>query len=269
MADETPRDEELQRQGEQTSEETSSSNTSQEEKEEQQRLQDWWKEAQERGFKKEEDVWKSYREAEKKITEMGEELKTYRKFEQDVAPVLEAIWGDEELLNKVKAKLSGQNPVQNLENKESGNKKEGGPAVDPEARKVLAQKIIEEFEREKGIVSLDEESKKEIRRKIGREMAKWVDDPKNIPLDRLPALLEDAFIVAANKDDSLKKMLSEISDRQEKTDRAAMPSTSSAGSSEGEIQLTPEQRKVAERMPGGVEAYIRGLKKLKGYGVTS
>ena len=260
--------EELDKKEEQTSTgETSSPETSQGDKEEKQ-LQDWWKEAQGRGFKTESDVWKSYREAEKKISQMGEELQTYKKFEQQVSPVLEAIWNDEGMLNQLKKSLGVQeNPGQNIENKQESS---NAPVVDKEARSFLMQKVIDDFEEKKGISSLDEQTRKEIRSKIGAEAGKWVGDLRKVPLDKFPTLLDDAFTVISQKDESVKKLLSDISSSQENANRAAMPSTSSVGSgNEGQITLTPEQRKVADKMPGGAEAYIRGLKKLQGYNIKS
>ena len=261
--------EELKKEEQTSSQDTSSPETSQGEKEEKE-LQDWWKEAQSRGFKKEEDVWKSYREAEKKISQMGDELQTYKKFEQQVSPVLEAIWNDESMLKRLKTVLGAQGETeQNVESKDQTTPS-NAPVVDRDARGFLMQRVIDDFEKQKGIASLDEETKKDIRRKIGAEAGKWVGDLRKVPLDKFPVLLEAAFTVVSHKDEQVKKMLSDICSNRENAERAAMPSTSSAGSgSEEEITLTPEQRKVAERMPGGAEAYIRGLKKLRGYGVKS
>lgn len=232
---------------------------------------DWWAKAQERGFKSKEDLWKSYREAEKKISQMGEEVKKSKYFQEQVTPVLEAVWKDDVILNRLRSQAdfgaSDGGQPQSTDNQNQPPKqtqRSQQPSVDPEARTALFAQTIQQFEASKGLDNLDEQSQQDVRAKIGKQAAKWVGDLRNVPPSQLPSLLEDAYDVLTKRDESLKKMTSATSSDNSQ-EAGAMPSASSGSGSEkeGDVKLTPEQRKVAERM-GGIEAYKKGLKKLLG-----
>jgi len=218
---------------------------------------EWFNEAQGRGFKDKASVWNSYKEAEQKITTQGEELKRFREFEQDVAPILDIIYKDEELREKIKAKASGE-PV-TTQNIKKDDKVVNQPPVDRSARAVLQNQIVSAFEDATGISKLDDDSKKQVRQSIGQAMKRWVKPGEELPIENLREIFDDALIIAKNKDSKLNKMLSDIAEGNQD---GAFSSMSSGGSRQDDVRLTPEQEKVASRMPGGIEKYKAGLKKL-------
>lgn len=231
----------------------------------------WWNEAQKRGFKTQDDVWKSYGESEKKITEQAETLKQAEKFEKEVAPVINAIWADEKLLASVRNKLQGTDDTPTPETKpetpdiKSDGKPKDTPSapssVDTETRNVLQQQLVNEFETEHGIDRLDDATRKDVRAIIGATMGRWVKPGTTPPLRQLKPLLEDAFTVASSKDEKLKNILKDMPPVQDPS--ASMPTMSSSAAPAGDdIQLTSDQEAVAKKMPGGIEGYKEGMKSL-------
>lgn len=249
------------------------SSTDQGEDKQEQEKADWWAKAQDRGFKSKQDLWKSYREAEKKISQMGEEVKKSKYFQEQVTPVLEAVWKDDVILNRLRSQAGfgaddgEQSPPAdgNQKNQPPKQTQRGQqPTVDPEARSALFAQTVQQFESSKGLDNLDEETRKDVRTKIGQQVAKWRGDLQGVPPSQLSGLLEDAYDVVSQRDENLKKMIS-TADSNEGQDQGAMPSTPSGSGSEkkGDVKLSPEQIKVAKRM-GGLDAYKKGLKKLMG-----
>lgn len=225
------------------------------------------KEAQKRGFKSMNDFWSSYREAEKKISTQGGKLKDAERFEQDVAPILDVIYHDEKLLNSIRTKLSGKSmKPQNNQTNNDGDKgqQQDAPVADTEARGILQGQIVKDFESNRGINSLDEETQKEVRKEIGKYMGKWVTPGETIPLEKLSGFLEDAYDVAIRRNKKLKETLEAVR-HDNKNVNAEFSSQSTGGSQkEGDIKLTPKEEEVAAKMPGGREAYVRGKKKVLG-----
>ena len=216
----------------------------------------WWNEASTKhGFKSKEDLWKSYQEAEKKISDNGEELKNFKIFQDNVVPVLDVVLQDEEILGKVKAKMEGKTPE-----KPASVDKQIVPPEDTDTKKYLIDDIVHSFEEMHGINKFDPDTQKEIKAKIGIELQKFTTG-KDTKASLLKGQLEDAFALTVAKDNKLKELFTPKEDGLE--GYGSMPSQSSGIDKDGNIKLTPEQEKVAERMPGGREAYIKGLKKVQ------
>lgn len=216
----------------------------------------WWKEASEKhGFKSKEDVYRSWSEANQKITSQGEELKNFKIFQENAVPVLDIVLGDDEILNKVKGKMDP-----NSVKPEASIKKEV-PTEDTDTKKYLFDDVVNSFESNHGIDKLDVETQKEVKARIGMELQKFTSG-KEAKVSLLKGQLEDAFALAIAKDERLGKIFAPKTDAL--GDYGSLPSQSSGLDKDGNIKLTPEQEKVAERMPGGREAYIKGLKKIRG-----
>lgn len=221
----------------------------------------WWKEASEKhGFKTKEDVYKSWSEANKKIAEDGEKLKNAQLFQENVVPVLDIVLKDEEIMKQVKAKMENPDKVPDkLPEKPASNDKT--PPEDADTKKYLVDETVHSFESMHGIDKLDPETQKEVKAKVGIELKKFTDG-KDMKVSVLKGQLEDAFALAVAKDEKLQKIFA--AKDESLGDYGSMPSQPSAIDKDGNIRLTPEQEKVAERMPGGREAYIKGLKKIQG-----
>lgn len=221
----------------------------------------WWKEASEKhGFKSKEDVYKSWSEANTKISSQGEELKNFKIFQENVVPVLDVVLQDEEILGKIKAKMEGGNtpplkPATQIDNSKVT------PPEDTDTKKYLIDNAVRSFEQSHGIDKLDEATQKEIKAKIGTELQKF-SDGKDIKVSQLSSQLEDAFALAVAKDSRLAGIFAPKDDVL--SDYGSMPSQASGLDKDGNIRLTPEQEKVAANMPGGREAYIKGLQKTQG-----
>jgi len=219
----------------------------------------WWKEASEKhGFKSKEDVYKSWDEANRKISEQGEELKNFKIFQENVVPVLDIVLKDEEILKQVKGRM--ENPDGISKNPAPINNQPVTPPEDTDTKKYLVDDAVHSFESMHGIDKLDEETQKDVKARIGIELQKFTTG-KDTKVSLLKGQLEDAFALAVAKDEKLQKIFASKEDSLE--GYGSLPSQSSAVDKDGNIKLTPEQEKVAERMPGGREAYIKGLKKIQ------
>jgi len=219
----------------------------------------WWKEASEKhSFKSKEDVYKSWQEANKKISDQGDRIKNFELFQQNVVPVLDVVLNDEELMKQVKAKI--ENPDK-IPTKPDATQKDGQPVEDPDTKKYLIEDIVRSFESRHGIDKLDADTQKEIKAKIGEELKKFTGGVVS-KVSVLGNQMEDAFALAVAKDEKLKTLFA--TKEEGSFDYGQMPSSASGIDKDGNIKLTPEQEKVAERMPGGREAYIKGLKKVQG-----
>jgi len=218
----------------------------------------WWNEAQKQGFKSKEDVYKSWSEANKKISEDGEKLKNFQLFQDNVVPVLDIVLQDEEILKQVKARMEKGNtePL-----KPALDDSPKGPPEDTDTKKYLIDNIVHSFEDNHGISKLDAETQKEVKAKIGAELKKFTTGA-DTKVNLLPKQLDDAFNLALANDSKLKEIFTAKDSGLD--DYGSLPSQGSAIDKDGNIRLTPAQEKVAERMPGGREAYIKGLKKLQG-----
>jgi hypothetical protein len=215
----------------------------------------WWKEAAEKhGFKSKEEMWKSYQESEKKISEQGEKLKNFQIFQDNVVPVLDVVLGDEEILGKVKGKMENPNKTPTPVSKNEV------PPEDTDTKKYLIDDAVHSFEDKHGINKLDAETQKDVKARIGIELQKFTDG-KGTKVSLLGGQLDDAFALAVAKDEKLQKIFAPKEDSL--GDYGSLPSQSSAVDKEGNIRLTPEEEKVAERM-GGREVYLKGKKKILG-----
>lgn len=218
----------------------------------------WWKEASEKhGFKTKDDMWKSYQEAEKKISEQGDKLKDFQLFQDNVVPVLDVVLKDKEMMEKVKGKLD---PAKVPETPAPINNPKA-PTEDPDTRKYLLDSAAASFDKSHGIDKLDPETQTEVKAKIGIELKKFTSET-GLKVSLVSAQLEDAFALAVAKNPNLQKIFAAKDD--ELGDYGSIPSQSSAIDKDGNVKLSPEQEKVAEHMPGGREAYIKGLKKVQG-----
>lgn len=223
----------------------------------------WFAEASSKhGFKTKEDVYKSWTEANKKISEDGEKLKNFQIFQDNVVPVLDIVLKDEELLKQVKGKMEDPSKIVPVKVKDQDPAPlKPTPTEDPDTKKYLIDTTVASFETSHGIDKLDPETQKEVKAKIGIEFRKFASEG-GMKVSLLNGQLEDAFALAVAKDDKLKSLFENKEDSLE--GYGSMPSQPSAIDKDGNVRLTPEQEEVAERMPGGREAYIKGIKKIQG-----
>ena len=209
---------------------------------------------------------KMYGELERKLGEQGHELGEKRKFEQQMSLVLQAIYSDSEMTERVKAKiaeLSGQKP--------KGDTKETKiETKDTETRQAVEAQLIREFENKTGLSNLDSEKRGEVNQKIGQELAEMLDPSgkktyaeilDSIDLSRLPTYLDKAYKLA-DLDGEIQGVVQEASVKARQNSNAAIGNIPSGGISASDVTLTPAERETARKMGIPEEDYLKNKKEL-------
>lgn len=209
-----------------------------------------------------EDVIKAYGEAEKKLGEHSKEVETVRKQLADWEALGKVIEGDPDLEKKVREAIS------NVKNKKQDIDKDK-KIVNDDSRKATESIIIGNFEKDKGITTLEGEKKKALYIKISNELADMLDPGgdkspqevlESISLNKLPTYLEKAYRLATVGDEAEKARL-EAYTKIRQNNEAIIGSISDSGSNSDQTQLTPEQREVARKLKISEDKYLANLKK--------
>lgn len=201
-------------------------------------------------FKSETELAKSYKELEKKHGEQSEEVRKTREFAETVNPLLEEIRNDPELFKKLDEKLRKRG-----ESSDNSNKDSQKTADNTEIREVAESLLLAEFEGKHGINKLSQEEQKTLRTKIGNKISELTGTTMSkVDLRRLSSVLENAYVLAT-KDDKKSESEAEESDEGD----GAMSSISSS-KGKGEVKLTPDQARAAEKLGLSREQYVKGMK---------
>jgi hypothetical protein len=212
-----------------------------------------------------EDVIKAYGEAEKKLGEHSKEVETVRKQLSEWEALGKVIQGNPELEKQVRKEIA------NLTGKkeESEDKGKDKKPVADDTRKATEAIIISNFEKDKGITTLDPEKQKELYLKISNELADMLDPGGNkssqevlegISLNKLPNYLEKAYRLATIGDEAEKARM-EAYTKARQNNEAIIGSIPYSGGNSETIQLTPEQREVAKKLRIPEDKYLANLKK--------
>ena len=234
--------------------------------------EEWWGEAQgKKHFKNPQDMWVSYQELEKKLDEQATRIKSAEDFENQIAPVLNAVWTDPELLTTVRSKLGGtQVPITSSPStqKKAEEKPEVSGQFIADILAVEEERIVRDFEKEHGLDGLSPEELKKERALIGQVLGRWTEPSKRIPLSRLPTLLKDAYVIA-HKGELAEKAKAEALAEGKSAQAASIGTVpSKGGEAEPTVELTPKEREVAEKagkyLSGfTLDKYRKGLKKIR------
>ena len=206
------------------------------------------------------EIYKSYKELEKKLGDQSKEIGDYRKLQDDFKVVAEAINSDPLLYRAVDEKIRGGQPQSQTET----------PTVDVDNRRATEQIILNDFKKQFGIDKLPVEKQNESLGKIVNVVAELVDPAgkkpirevlDTIPLDKLSRYLENGFYVA-NKDEYAEKVKLEALARSREADQGAIGSFSSSGVNSDTVSLTPEEKETAKKLGIPEDKYLLRKKEI-------
>lgn len=207
-----------------------------------------------------EELIKMYGELERKVGEMGSELGQKRQFESQMSVVLQAIYNDPDLTDKVKkeiAKVSGQKPQ---ENKTEDRK----PDANGDVRKALEGQIMNDFSAKYGLNSLENDKRAEVFKGIADQLADMVDPGgtksvaevlDGIDLTKLPGMLEKAYILA-DRDGKITEAANESMKKADINRAAKFGSISSSNGVSDTESLTPDEKETARKLGISEDKYL-------------
>lgn len=207
-----------------------------------------------------EELIKMYGELERKTGEMGAELGQKREFEKQMSIVLQAIYADPDLTDKVKkeiAKLSGEKP-------KGDTTPERKPDTNSDVRKALEGQIMNDFSAKYGLNSLEADKKSEVFRGIADQLADMIDPGGNksvaevldgIDLTKLPGMLEKAYILA-DRDGKITEAANESMKKADINRAAKFGSISSSNGVSDSESLTPDERETARKLDISEDKYL-------------
>jgi hypothetical protein len=214
-----------------------------------------------------EEIVKSYGELERKLGEQGASLKELKQLKQDRDILAKAITSDQELYKKVEAAVLKESGQTDTKTGQDGDGEAG--KTDPqvaELRRTAENRAINDFTAKHGLNDLEPEKRKETMKKVGQALSEMVDPggTKNtaeimssIRLDKLPAFLENAYVIA-HKDAYMDKGSSQTQDT------ASIGRMSSSGKSGKPVDgLTDRERAVSEKLGIKPEEYAKQKEAMK------
>lgn len=196
------------------------------------------------------------------------EAERIRKWATEAAPYIETITADPELAKMVEEKHNARLGIKK-EDKKAEAPSPTDAKVD-DTRKALSNSIISSFEQTKGLDKLTGDDKKEMNVKIGQQLMKMLDPYgtksydeviDSVPLERLPGILDDAYYLAT-KDDQLQK-IKDAALAEAQSGQTGIMSSIPSSSTEGEnVQLTNEERVLAQKMGVTPEKWLERKKQI-------
>lgn len=200
-----------------------------------------------------------YGNLERKVGEMSGEVKQKDELIKQMNIVLAAIEKDPTRSELVK------NWIKELSGDDSDKKDVKKDDKGSDTRRAVESEIVRKFESRYGLDKLKGEDKAKAQTKLGNAL--WeLADPKgeyksyeelldHIPLQKLDRLLENAYWVS-NRDVISEKIQLEERAKKRENDMASIGGLSSASINEqGEVELTPDEIKTAQKMNIPVEKY--------------
>lgn len=204
---------------------------------------------------------KMYGEAERKLGEMGNQLGEKKRLESEMAVVLQAIHANPELKSGVEreiAKIAGQDTPTN-----DKPKVEEGDKTQKQLKQAVEGQVIKEFEKDRGLNTLDAQEKRDVYTKIGDELAEMLDPGGNKTLpqlldsidpNKLGTYLDKAYKLA-NMDGEIEKATKAGMLKARQNEEAifgAIPSSSGSGGTGG---LSTEEKEMAKKLGVTEEDY--------------
>lgn len=213
---------------------------------------------------------------------MAEEVGRLKKVEEDYKrylsqtdPVIQTIWSDQELLNKVtethnkRLGITPKDPEPSIDSQNPAPSP--APTKDPDTRNWAIKQVVESFHNKHGVDKLTEEQKAEIDQKVavvlretlnptgGKTLAQIMED---VPLDALPSHLDKAYYWATRneREAQLKEQGRKEALQEDAAFIGSMAST--AGGSGDGTTLTPKEREVARKMGIPEDKYLANKKEM-------
>jgi hypothetical protein len=209
------------------------------------------------------EVAKSYLELEKKLGDGDKTAKEKQELADEVIKWRELgqyIEKDPELVKNIELSIKKQRGITDE------------PAEPEDDTKIaLRDDKINNFEKKYAIDTLEPEKRQEMHKRIGEQVRILVDPSgkttyqeavKKIPVSQLQNYLETAYKVSTVDDEKERSRLQGMIEARQNGEGVVGSIPSSAGKSDT-ITLTPEQRKVAQKLGITEEKYATQLKKMQ------
>lgn len=208
-------------------------------------------------FKSEAELAKAYKEAEKKLSEQGEQIGQYQDFTATIQPILNVIRDDPEVFKILDERLrKGEKPGEPPKPEAKGEEKPG--TDQDEIRAITSDLLLAKFEEKHGINKLSPDKGKELRNIIGNVIYELTGKTlKTVDLRRLEPILENSYVIARERVD--KSTLEALKSAQEV--EGGIPSVPSSPGTTG-TTLTSEEATVAEKLGQTREQYLAGKESL-------
>lgn len=209
-------------------------------------------------------------------TKMAEELgklkaenEALKKYQEQVDPVLQTIWSDQELLKKateVHNKRLGITPQDKLENPPLPSAPD--PKLQNSVTELRNNEIVEkvnDFYQRHGLDKLPNEEKKNLNTEVGRILMDILDPMGNkkdlkealedVPINKLNKFLEDAYFLAT-KDKQLEEARSRGIQEASVENRGIIGSMPSQSANPDTITLTAQEKAVAAKAGWDEKKYL-------------
>lgn len=213
-------------------------------------------------FDSPEKLAKSYKDARKGLSDQGQKIKQAEEFQNNVTPVLKAVYGNPDLYKKVVEE------VKKLYGEDAGGDSSGDtntvtPQKDPRVDEIAGieeARIISEFEASINLTGKSEDEKAKIRREIGNNMKNWLTPGSAPSLQQLPRMLKDAWSVYKQENNITEDKIEPQVNLSLGfgTPRAAQAVIEKLDTS----SLSPEEKVAAQRMGLSLDEYLQSKKEI-------
>lgn len=212
------------------------------------------------GFKSVGELETAYKDLQSKLGTQGDELGQLRDFQNQAYPIIDAVYGDQNLMKDVRQAVESKYGVGNSDQAVPQNQpetKENGKIVDKSSVKpdprvsehelFMRQIAINNFKTRYGLDKLPEEEYKPVEEALVNTMSRWVSPGTKVPIDKVEPLLEDAWKIV--KGDKLveEKVLETVA-KDRVNQQATVGSISSGSPETGDVELSEADRQFAEKL---------------------
>lgn len=202
-------------------------------------------------YKTASDLHKAYKELEKKMGDISEEVRQSREFAKIVQPILSEIQNDPEIFDKIDKKLKDPKTDGKTEDKKDDSK------ANAEVRDKMSDIIVAGFEDKHNFSDLSKEDQKTLRNAIGNEIMELTGRKlADIDLRAQSNILEKAYKLVKG---TIKLSYQDETDDDKNNDGAI--GTIKSSREKGDSVLSSEEASVASRLGLTREQYVAGKKK--------
>ena len=208
------------------------------------------------------EIAKAHIELEKKLGEQSNEVNQSRQNLAQWEALGKVIQGNPALEQLIKEE------IQKISDPDS--KKETKQTTRDDTRIAVEKQVVKDFESELGIDKLDGDNKLNLQKKIGKELEEMLDPEgklqaseliQKISLDKLPSLLRKAYKLATADDERERARIRGLVQARENRDAEFGTIPSFSSTSNGKVQLSPDELKVAKRFNMTPEEYVKNRDK--------
>jgi len=206
-----------------------------------------------------------------------EELGKLKKVEEDynvyrtqVDPVLQTLYSDPELFNTVLDKHNKRLGIATPPANPDPANPNPAPPVDTDTRQAVLTNTFRDFEKEKGMVALTDDARKDLNGKILGELKDMLDPMgnktldqalKDVSLSKLPRFLEKAYDLAT-KDEQIHAAAEAAKAKTLEESAGIIGSMPSGSVDTSEVGLSAKEKEVARKMNISEEQFLENKKKI-------